>query len=90
MDLGAEWAGCEVIWANEMNPYACDTFENNNVFKNTKLVRGSIEDIDLDKELPKPRDVDIILGGFPCQDISCIGRQRGIIEGGCSTLFYRC
>jgi DNA (cytosine-5)-methyltransferase 1 len=78
MDLGAEWAGCDVIWANEMNQHACETYQNYHVFRNTKLVRGSIEDLDLDKELPAQNDVDIILGGFPCQDFSMIWKRPGL------------
>jgi len=32
--------------------------------------------------------IDIILGGFPCQDISVAGRGEGIVEGNRSGLFY--
>ncbi len=30
----------------------------------------------------------VISGGFPCQDISCIGLQRGIVESDRSSLFF--
>ena len=33
---------------------------------------------------------DIITGGFPCQDISVAGQQKGIGEGTRSGLFYEC
>lgn len=33
--------------------------------------------------------VDILCGGFPCQDISSAGRQAGIMEGTRSGLWYR-
>lgn len=33
-------------------------------------------------------DVDMICGGFPCQDISSIGLQRGIVEGHRSSMFF--
>lgn len=33
-------------------------------------------------------DVDMICGGFPCQDISCIGLQKGIVEGHRSSMFF--
>ena len=52
MDLGAEWAGGQVIWANELNTDACQTYQNYYLFKDTNLVPGSIEDMDLSKELP--------------------------------------
>jgi len=35
-----------------------------------------------------PRDVEMLVGGFPCQDISCIGLQSGIKDGTRSGLFY--
>lgn len=31
---------------------------------------------------------NIIVGGFPCQDVSCIGLQKGVADGERSGLFY--
>ena len=76
MDLGAEWAGAEVIWANEYNKDACETYRN--YFKRTNLVEKSIEDLHLDNDLPKDTDVDLVLGGFPCQDFSMIWKRPGL------------
>lgn len=78
MDLGAEWAGGKVIWANELNKFACDTYRNFTLFKDTQLVEGSIEDINLSSELPSADEVDIVLGGFPCQDFSMIWKRPGL------------
>jgi len=36
----------------------------------------------------KPREFDIITGGFPCQDISVAGLQKGITKETRSGLFY--
>jgi DNA (cytosine-5)-methyltransferase 1 len=33
--------------------------------------------------------IDMIVGGFPCQDISCAGKGAGIAEGTRSGLFYQ-
>lgn len=36
----------------------------------------------------KGMEIDMISGGFPCQDISCIGLQKGIVEGQRSSMFF--
>lgn len=33
-------------------------------------------------------DIDILMGGFPCQDISVAGHQKGIIHGKKSSLWF--
>ena len=33
-------------------------------------------------------DVDILMGGFPCQDISVAGHQKGVINGKKSSLWF--
>jgi len=38
---------------------------------------------------PRPKSADVIVGGFPCQDISVAGKQAGIKEGTRSGLFYQ-
>lgn len=37
---------------------------------------------------PRPGSADVVVGGFPCQDISTAGKQAGIKEGTRSGLFY--
>jgi len=71
MDLGFKQAGFEIVWANDVNHWACETFKKN--FGN-HIVEGSISTI-------KNEDVpacDIILGGFPCQDFSMIWKRMGL------------
>lgn len=63
--------GFKIIWANEINRAACKTYRQN---IGTHIVEGDIcEHID-----SMPNNADVIIGGFPCQDISINGKMRGI------------
>ena len=76
MDIGVHDAGGQTIWANECNKWAIQTYEKK--FEATNLVRKPIEDVDLNKELPKVGEVEVIVGGFPCQDFSMIWKRPGL------------
>jgi len=60
-----------IIWANEINKYACKTYRKN-VSKN--IVEGDIKDV----LNTLPKTADLVIGGFPCQDISINGKMAGI------------
>lgn len=68
-------------WANDINAAACHTFA-----KNLKhpIHEGDIWQL-LDT-LPKASSTDIVIGGFPCQDISINGKRAGI-DGARSGLY---
>ena len=71
IDLGFEQAGCEIVWANEIDKYACKTYRLN--FGEDYLVEGDIKDIST-KDIPK---FDILTAGFPCQAFSSVGLLQG-------------
>ena len=60
-----------IIWANEINEAACRTYRRN-IDANIRCgnIWDSIEEL--------PRNVDVLIGGFPCQDISINGKGAGI------------
>jgi len=61
----------EIVWANELSVAACRTYEHN---LGHEVHQGDIWDkIDL-----LPGDADVVIGGFPCQDISVNGKGAGI------------
>jgi DNA (cytosine-5)-methyltransferase 1 len=69
----------EIVWANEINPDACATYRHN---LGEHIVEGDINDV-TDK---MPSYADVIIGGFPCQDISINGKMLGI-KGKRSSLY---
>lgn len=79
-DLGFHRAGFDVAWAAEWDKNAqkvlCRRFPGTTVY-------GDIREIDLDKLDP----VDVICGGFPCQDLSVAGKRAGL-AGERSGLFH--
>jgi DNA (cytosine-5)-methyltransferase 1 len=71
--LGKHYArhAFEIVWANEINPDACATYQHN---LGNHIVVGDIKD----EAKNMPAGKDVIIGGFPCQDISINGKMLGI------------
>ena len=63
--------GFKIIWANEINPSACKTYREN---FGDYIIEGDIEE----QLCNLPESADIVVGGFPCQDISINGKMLGV------------
>ena len=74
IDLAFTQAGHEIVWANDIDKYACMTYRHN--FPDTVLVEGDIRAIDK-QDIP---DFDILAAGFPCQPFSVCGKQKGFSD----------
>lgn len=68
-----------IVWANEINAAACRTYRRN---IDEKIVCGDVWDYLNDV----PANIDVLIGGFPCQDISINGKGAGI-QGHRSSLY---
>lgn len=68
-ELGAKWAGIPTLWNCEIEDYQ------------QKVLKKNFPDVEQYKDITKTtglRHVDIVSGGFPCQDISVAGKGKGI------------
>jgi len=72
--LGKHYArtGFNIVWANEISPAACKSYRAN--FGDGSIVEGDVNVC----AKAMPEYADIIIGGFPCQDISINGKMLGI------------
>ena len=61
----------EITWANEINTAACNTYRKN---IGNHIIEGDIQQ----KIRMLPQYADIVIGGFPCQDISINGKMEGV------------
>ena len=78
-DLGFEQAGFKTAWQVEINP-VCRTVLTNRF-------PHAVQHEDVQTCLPALSRVDVVVVGFPCQDVSAMGKRRGL-AGSRTGLFF--
>ena len=63
----------KILWANDIDKNACQTFSQH---FNHDIQCGDIREL-LKPSLKFYDNVDVVIGGFPCQDFSHAGKRRG-------------
>jgi len=81
LDLGLERAGMKILWQCENDPFC------------QKVLRKHWPEVELFDDVRRLDGrtvvpVDVLCGGFPCQDVSSAGKRRGIDEGTRSGLWW--
>ncbi len=79
LDLGLERAGMRIAWQVEIDPYAqkilAKHWPNIPRYDDVRALCGRGCDF---TDTSHVTPVDVLAGGFPCQDISSAGRRRGL------------
>lgn len=89
MTLGFKWAGFHSVLASDIDENCQETFKQN--FPETPFLCGDISDFekkDFDEFIHK-KEIDVIIGGPPCQGFSLANKNRNkVAEDPRNKLFY--
>ena len=75
LSLGFQQAGYEIVGGIDLNPHAVATFQHN--FPQSVAIQGDLEALtiqDIEEKIPALREVEVLIGGPPCQGFSSANR----------------
>ena len=101
LDVGLERSCFEAISLNEIEPVFCETLRANqkekhsnglNYFHSANIINADIRNLSAKDVIGNHAgDIDLVVGGPPCQSFSSSGKQLSILDprGELTTQFYR-
>lgn len=91
LSLGFEQAGFNVLFAVENDKYSAETYKSNRSTLDEAVLCENIENVDfkaqLKKQGKKPGEVDILIGGPPCQGFSTSNTKNRNMDNPLNHLF---
>ncbi len=85
--LGFIRNNCDIVWANEIDKFACETYRHNfnnapylvedDIYNITARIEGESSEDHLKRVSNMIPNIDILNGGFPCQAFSIAGERKG-------------
>ena len=69
-------AGFKPLLLNDIDKYCIETLKMNH--PNINVIKGSMVDLDLEKY--KDNNIDVLIGGVPCQPFSQAGKRKSIAD----------
>lgn len=83
---GFRQAGCSVVVGSDSDPDACETFRLN--FPEAEVIHGDIREAGVRRKLVSAAtDIDIIVGGPPCQAFSQVRNHSRLIDDPRNSLY---
>jgi DNA-methyltransferase (dcm) len=77
----------EHIWATDYDKDACDTYKKN--LHPKIVIHKDIRKLDFKRIKKEHGEIDCLTFGFPCNDFSCVGEQKGL-NGTFGSLYEYC
>jgi len=81
LDIGFERAGFNILFSTDIDPICCETMRTNlgkTLSKNAVVHECDVKNLDLNS---LPPNIDVVIGGPPCQSFSASGRRAGGAAG---------
>jgi DNA (cytosine-5)-methyltransferase 1 len=81
LDLGFDQAGFDIVYATDIDESCCKTLKENSgkgLASTPEILQADITKL---RPMDLPRNIDLVIGGPPCQSFSASGRRAGGAAG---------